>query len=331
MITVITSLLGIGPQDPHFQLPPQASTFAEDHDNLYQFVEWVCYFFFFLITGILIYSVIRYRRRSEDQPPASTTTHHTALEVTWTVVPLIIVMIIFAWGWRGAADMLLARSDSLQFEVRAQRWQWSFKHPGDLEWFDRELWVPINKPVQLTMSSEDVLHSIFIPEFRVKRDVLPGRAQTVWFIPTMLGVFDIFCTEYCGLNHSQMLGKVRVVDQATFDARWWDSDDPSLPWEMGKKYYRNKCATCHSIDGTTITGPSFLDVWERTEERLGVGDTEEEQEQIAEYLRTSVRDPSAETVEGFEDASMTQFPPSQLSDERLEWIIEFLKNPRRDG
>ena len=317
----------MGPQEPHFQLPPPYSTFAEDHDNLYVFVEWVCYFFFFGIMGILTYSVIRYRRRSVDQPPASTVTHHTVIEVTWTVVPLIIVMIIFAWGWRGAADMLLARSDSLQFEVRAQRWAWSFKHPGDLEWFDRELWVPVNRPVQLTMSSEDVLHSIFIPVFRVKRDVLPGRAQTVWFEANTLGVFDIFCTEYCGLNHAQMLGKVRVVDQETFDNRGWDSDDPAMPWEMGYKYYRNKCSACHSIDGTTITGPTFQGLWDKGEEDLVGGGTVPID---AEYIINSVRNPGDDIVLGFEGASMTAFPPSQLTDERLGWIIEFLKDPNRD-
>ncbi|MCA8955214.1 MAG: cytochrome c oxidase subunit II, partial [Planctomycetes bacterium] len=188
--------------DQHWQLPVKASSFATEHDQLYTFVEWINYVFFFGIMAVLFYSVVRYRRRREDQPPASTSTHNTAMEVTWTVIPLIVVMVIFALGWKGYAEMSLAPGDSLQFEVSARRWEWSFKHPGHDEFYTRELWVPVNRPCQLTMSSRDVLHSFYIPAFRVKRDVLPGRYQTLWFKPTMVGDYHIFCTEYCGDQHS---------------------------------------------------------------------------------------------------------------------------------
>ena len=339
MITLINTLLAgtLSVQDPqtpqnppkHWQLPEPASTFAWDHDNLYRFVEWTCYVFFALIMGVLLYSVIKYRRRSEDQPPASFATHHTALEVTWTVVPLIIVMVIFAWGWKGASDMMVAPADSLQYEVKAERWLWRFKQPGETEFVAADFWVPISKPCQLTMSSADVLHSLFIPAFRVKRDVLPGRYQTVWFEATMLGVFDIFCTEYCGENHAKMTGKVHVVSQKNWDdylsgkqQKPWDPYEGKTDLERGKIVWRQYCSACHSYDGTDNTGPTWKGIW-GTEEELEGGRSVTVDE---EYIFKSVRDPSADVVKGRPATGMVPFPEDKLDDEKVEWVIEFIKS-----
>jgi cytochrome c oxidase subunit 2 len=321
-----TSLLDvILPQEPwkHWQLPVQASTFAAGHDALYVFVEWTCYFFFFGIMGVLLYSVIKYRRKTEDQPPASFVTHHTAIEVTWTVGPLIICMIIFAWGWKDMSDMLLAPADSLQYEVRAKRWSWGIKHPKSSEWTDNEIWVPINEPCQLTMSSADVLHSFFVPAFRVKRDVLPGRYQTVWFEATVLGDYRLFCTEYCGKSHSAMVGIVHVVTREEFDKKPWDIWTGN-PLTDGEKLYRNKCKQCHNNDDTQLVGPGFKGLFDRTRKRLPGKDPEETEQNVLAYIRQSIREPSAYIVPGI-TPGMSPFPEDQLSEERLGWIITYLK------
>ena len=355
---MITSIL---PQDPqqwqHWQLPVPASTFANDHDNLYMFVEWINYIFFFGIMFVLFYAVIKYRRKTPDQPPASTITHHTPSEVTWTVVPLIVVMIIFAWGWQGYADMVLAPADSLQYEVKAKRWEWSFKHPSSTEFISRDMWVPVDTPVQLTMSASDVLHSFFVPAFRVKRDVLPGRYQTVWFQATQVtwkeGLedkeqkgFHIFCTEYCGEGHSQMVGTVHVVSKEKWaefmkvgaDVPWNPyretdaeivGDEPARINAVfnGAIVYKS-CMQCHTIDGTRSTGPSFKGLWTRNLKRLGLeGKTAAEQHAgMAKYITNSLRDPNAYVAEGFPTPSpMTPFSEAALNGDRVKDMIAFLK------
>ena len=359
---MITSLLTQGPQEPqrwkHWQLPEQASTFADNHDTLYTFVEWINYIFFFGIMFVLFYAVIKYRRKTPDQPPASVIAHHTAMEVTWTVIPLIVVMVIFAWGWKGYADMALAPADSIQYEVKAGGWKWSFKHPGSTEFFGKEFWVPVNKPCQLTMSSTDVLHSFFIPAFRVKRDVLPGRYQTVWFQATRITWkenvenekqegFHIFCAEFCGEGHSKMLGTVHVVSQKQWDE--WMKPGVEVPWDPfliadsedstydedrefnGNIVYGQSCMTCHTLDGTRSTGPSFKGLWTRNIKRLGLeGKTLAELEVgMAAYITESVRDPNAYIAETFDSPSMmAPFPPTYLNDDRVNDMVGFLKSEK---
>jgi len=221
------------------QLPPAASTFCDIHDPLYYFTYYVCVFFFLLITAVLVYSVIKYRRRYEGQPPASMVTHNTALDVTWTVVPLILVMIIFAWGFKGALDMSKAPEDAYPYQVVGKQWSWSIKnYPGDsaLDNLTNTFTVPVNKNILMYTHSDDVLHSLFLPAMRVKRDVLPGRYQTVWFRATKEGSYPFFCTEYCGAGHSGMIGMFHVVSQEEFEKRNWRKlpDDPiRLPVRIG--------------------------------------------------------------------------------------------------
>ena len=345
MITLLSSYLGsylgsflaVGPDLPqgeepykHAQLPVQASTFAEGHDQLYVFVEWINYIFFFGIMGVLFYSVIKYRRKSEDQPPASTVTHHTAIEVTWTVVPLIVMMVIFALGWKGYSDMALATADSLQYEVQASRWMWEFRHPGQVDYSPTpKLYAPVNRPCQLTMHSTDVLHAFFVPAFRVKRDVLPGRFQTIWFEATKTGRFPIFCAEYCGTNHSLMLGEVIVVSEETWDAYmsgdedkpWVPAYDPDDPVKSGEMVYNSRCKICHRRDDVKFTGPGFGGIWGK-DEKLITGKTVKVD---ADYIQKSIRKPGADVVEGFAD-TMTLYSEKQVPDEHIVWLTEFIKS-----
>ncbi|MEE9126683.1 MAG: cytochrome c oxidase subunit II [Planctomycetota bacterium] len=311
------------------QLPPAASSFCSTHDPLFYFTYYMCVFFFIVITGVLVYSVIRYRRRYEGQPPASMVTHHTALEVTWTVVPLILVMIIFAWGFAGALDMSKAPEDALTYQVVGKQWSWDIKHPpGDsaLDIKTNEFWVPIDTNVLMTTRSDDVLHSLFLPAMRTKRDVLPGRYQTVWFRPTRLGTYPFFCAEYCGLGHSDMNGRFHVVSQEDFAKRPWRvlPDDPVA---AGKIFYE-KCKSCHSVDGSTILGPSFKDLYGSQEDILDTKTKKYINIKVDDkYILESIREPQKLLVKGYETEIMTPFSETQLPKEYIEkYLIPYLKS-----
>jgi cytochrome c oxidase subunit 2 len=309
------------------QLPPAASNFAGMHDSLFYFTYYMCVFFFVLITGVLVYSVIKYRRRYEGQPPASMTTHHTALEVTWTVVPLILVMIIFAWGFAGALDMSKAPEDALTYQVTAKQWNWNIVHPpgeSSMDARDNVFWVPRETNILMTTHSEDVLHSFYIPAFRTKRDVLPGRYQTVWFRATRLGSYPFFCTEYCGTGHSIMTGTVHVVSKVDFAKRPWRKL-PDDPVEAGAIFYE-KCKACHSNDGKRLVGPTFRDLYGRKETVLLKNGAEQSVQVDDDYILESIREPRVKIVKGF-DPAMTPFSEAELSEVHIrKFLIPYLKS-----
>ena len=320
-------------QDPLGQLPVKASTFAGDVDGVYYLCLAICAFFFFLILGVLVFAVFKFRRRSPDQPAASSMTHNTPLEVLWTVIPLIIVMIFFAWGWKGSMDMTYAPADCLQYEAVGKQWEWQIKHPGSKTISINEMWVPVGKNVKVTIYSRDVLHSFFIPAFRCKRDTLPGRYQKVWFNATKLSPrdadgksigYNLFCAEYCGTNHSKMIGKVHVVTEEEFATKPWEIL-PADPWELGQYIYERRCFTCHSIDGSIVVGPSFQGLWNKTES-LADGSTVTVDEA---YLHESIQSPSAKIVKGFEGKQMTLFPDIIADENQINGLIEFLKDPNK--
>ncbi len=313
--------------DTAWGMPPQVSTFAEDIDGLYEFTFWISIFFFVLITGVLLYSVVKWRRRTEDQPAAGNETHNTPLEVTWTVVPLILVMIIFAWGWRGCLDMTVAPPDALSYQVRARKWSWSITHPNHSEPLTNTIYVPLGKPVKFIMSSEDVLHSFFLPAMRVKRDVLPGRLQMVWFEATKIGIFPLFCTEYCGERHSFMIGEIHVVsadefERGTKNLDYGPKDDPTLPLpERGKrKYVAKGCVACHSTTDANMRAPcpSFVGLWGREEEMIdGTKIVVDEK-----YFIESVLKPLEKTVKGYIRGAMA---PQAITEDEVKLIMEYVK------
>lgn len=311
--------------DTAWGMPPQVSTFAESIDNLYILCFWVSVFFFAIITGVLVFSLIKWRRKTEDQPAASNETHNTALEVTWTVIPLIIVMVIFAWGWRGSLDMTMAPPDALTYQVRAQKWSWSIKHPNHTEPLSNEIWVPLGRPVKFVMSSADVLHSFFLPAMRVKRDVLPGRYQIVWFEATHTGTFPLFCTEYCGDNHSKMIGEIHVVEADEFEAglrekRYQPQIDPNAPADVqGKGYFAAKgCASCHSVDGSKLVGPTFKGLFGKEEELVDGSKVRVDQA----YLVESILTPNAKVVKGF---VLGQMPPQTVTEDEAKKIAAYIE------
>ena len=314
------------------QLEELASTFTEV-DNLFYFTYVVCIVSFVLITGALVYSVFKWRRRTYDQPPASTATHNTPLEVAWTVIPLIIVMIMFAWGWKGSLNMQVVPADARQYKAVAKQWNWTFHYPNSAVQSYNELWLEVDQPAAFTLESTDVLHAFFMPAMRVKRDVVPGRLQTLWFEPQDIGQFHLFCAEYCGKDHSRMYATVHVVSEEDYAKEpWnvWPDDDPALG---GQRLYEALCRSCHSINGMPGTGPTWSGLYAKNADGEIVGTQREVIEDGVTktvevddaYIIESIKNPNQKKVAQapYATNNMTAFP--DLDDKRINGIIEYMK------
>lgn len=303
-----------------FWLPAAKSTVAHDVDTLYMFMLWGSLVLFALIMGAAGYWLHKHRRKPGDEDQLSKPTiHSTALEVFWSVGPLLVCIGLFHWGVLSYMNMRVAPGDSIQVQVRARKWAWEFEYPNGTVL--NELYAPVNKPVRLVMNSQDVIHSFYVPDFRIKQDVLPGRYSTVWFQATELGQNQIFCTEYCGLSHSDMLSKVNVVDYEKFIKITTEDPTEKMPLaEVGKTIYEGKaCNTCHSVDGSAKTGPTFKGLWGKSE-TLADGSTVTVDEN---YIRESILNPNAKIVKGYQPV-MPTFQGS-LKDRHITGVIEFIK------
>jgi cytochrome c oxidase subunit 2 len=279
-------------------LPLEASTTARDIDNLYIFIVILSAFFFLLVAGLTGLFVLNYRRKGPGEVTPHIT-HHFKLEVFWSVAPLLLCLVIFFWGFRGFITANVPPAEAMEIQVSAKKWVWSFEYPDGTRTIN-DIHVPIGKPVRLVMQSEDVIHSFFVPDFRIKHDVLPNRYTEIWFQPTKIGPHQVFCTEYCGKGHSDMLAKIWVDDDATYQ-KWVIEGPPELKTmplvDLGKMVYENKgCATCHSLDGSRGQGPSWKGIYGRPEAMndgtsIMVDDN---------YVRESILDPQKHIVRGFE-------------------------------
>ncbi|MCB0407519.1 MAG: cytochrome c oxidase subunit II [Bdellovibrionales bacterium] len=310
----------INPAYANTFMPPEASQFAGPLDSLYSFLIISSLIACVLVIGGFIYFAVKYRRQTENDKTAYIT-HNNVLEFTWSFVPFVIFMVVFAWGWIIYNDMRTFPEDSLEVHVVAQKWNWSFLYKSGKESAE-EMVVPVNKPVKLIISSKDVLHSFYVPAFRIKQDAVPGRYTALGFTATKKGNFQIFCTEYCGTGHSAMLAKVRVVSQEEYE-EWLRQGDPyegmSLA-EVGQKIYSQRCFVCHNTTDQPLVGPGFKGIWMR-ERTFVKGDPTVADEN---YIRESILNPAAKIVAGFEGKVMTPFA-GQLDDKEISGIIEYLK------
>jgi cytochrome c oxidase subunit II len=308
-------------------LPKQNSTIAPAVDFAWDIVMFVSIAFFMLLMGMMVYFAIRYRRRS-DFDVTSDRDHNARLEFLWTIVPLAIVIGLFFVGYRGFLYMSVPPAESYEINVTGQKWSWTFTYPNGV--VSNELTVPAGRPIKLIMSSQDVIHSFYVPEFRVKRDVIPGLYTTVWFEAREPAESTLFCTEYCGgggdgrqgSGHSGMWTAVHVLSEPDFDT-WMQSqeDDPNMPpAEKGAKLHVSRgCAGCHSLDGTRGNGPSFKGLFGR-QEQMADG------EQIIadeNYLRESILQANRRIVAGYQPI-MPSFE-GQLTDNEVMYLIEFIK------
>lgn len=240
---------------------PAGSTFAEETDSFFMVLLYIATFFFVLVVGAMVIFAIRYRRRPGYQGD-STALHNNLLEITWTVVPTLIVCWIFVRGVEGYMDMMTPPPETIDINVTASKWNWAFTYPNGAE--SNELHVPVGKAVRLQMRSLDVLHSFFVPAFRAKQDVVPGRVNVMWFEPILEGKYKLFCTEYCGDNHSEMLANVEVHSYEKYLKKLEELNiHPEPPVAHGVWLYERKgCKGCHSLEPNKIVvGPSFANRW----------------------------------------------------------------------
>lgn len=311
-----------------FWMPAQASSKAGEVDMVFYVIYWISVFFFAIIVGLMGLFVVRYRRRSHDDQTIEGTQHHsTALEITWTVIPIIISIAIFVLGFKSYMHMATAPRNSYEITVTGQKWQWFFQYPNGF--VSSELHVPEDQPVKLTMTSEDVIHSLWIPAFRVKKDVVPGRYTHTWFEATEAGTYPLLCTEYCGTGHSDMLTVVTVHASGTFE-RWLQESsnlyDTMPPAEAGEMLVqRTGCIQCHSLDGKSGIGPTFVNLYGYPQ-KLTTGD-----EVIADdnYLRSSILEPMRDIVLGYEPVMPTY--AGKLKDKEIGYIISYLKSSSDRG
>lgn len=314
------SLLSLFPQ-AHAEtfMPPQASSFAQSIDDMYAFTLILSAISFVLVIGGLIYFAFKYRRKSEDQKTAYFS-HNVFLEFLWSFIPFVIFMICFVWGWIVFHDMRSMPKDALEIHVVGQKWSWEFLYKSGQK-SSGSFKVPINTPVKLIMSSKDVLHSFFVPAFRIKQDVIPGRYTALWFEAIKKGKFKIFCTEFCGTGHSSMLAEVEVMDRSDYEK--WLSTNPykglSLD-QVGKKVFSTTCVACHNTTNQRKVGPGFSGLFGSTKYFID-GTTAVADEA---YIRESILYPQAKISKGFEGAVMTSFQ-GQLSENEILGIIEYIK------
>lgn len=304
-----------------FWMPEQASTEAGPVDFVFNLIMGISIFFFVLIVLLMVIFVIRYRRRPGVKPQPSPS-HSTALEVTWTVIPLVIVVLIFYLGFVTYVDLRMPPGNPYEVGVTAQRWSWSFQYPNG--YVEDTLHVPVDRPVLLTMTSEDVIHSLYVPAFRIKMDVVPGRYTKTWFQAVRPGQFDLYCTEYCGTGHSDMTTSVVVHESGEFEG-WLEDASNFLermpPEEAGELLTRKfGCVTCHSRDGAVLVGPSFKGIFGETHTF-----TNGTQAQVDEnYIRESILDPMAKIRLGYQGVMNTY--KGRLKDEEITAIIEYIKS-----
>ncbi len=303
-----------------FWMPPQGSTAAAGVDWLFDLILWICVVFFLGIVLTMSWFVFRYRRRP-GVAAGKTATHNTALEITWSVIPLALVVVIFVLGFQGFLDMRTAPANAYEVAVSAQKWSWAFTYPNG--YVDGDLHVPVDRPVRLVMQSEDVIHSFFVPAFRIKMDVVPGRYTKTWFRAIEPGEYVIFCTEYCGTGHSDMLAQVVVHPPGEFEI-WLEEAANFLstlpPAEAGEKLVTGRgCPQCHTVDGSAGIGPTFQGMFGGSH-ALADGSMVTVDEN---YVRESIVDPQAQVSAGYEPVMPTY--QGRLEDEEITAIIAYLK------
>lgn len=326
-------------------LPYAASEVAESWDTFYIWMNYLLIAFFILVIGLMVLFALKYRARPGKK--SSDISHHDVLEFVWTAVPTVLVMAIFAWSWIVYRQMTEPPTDAMEVKVMAQSWAWNFQY-DDGRTTQNQLFVPVNKPVKLVMTSKmgDVLHSFFLPNMRVKQDVVPGMYTYTWFKANTTGQHQIFCTEYCGTGHSAMLAKLIVLSEEDYKAWKWGKEIKLPPVvglggvqvamqtsqasdaknidvvQVGRNLMASKgCIACHSDDGSARVGPSHKGIFGHSVE-LTNGQTIIADEN---YIRESIEAPQAKIVKGFEVAAMPSYK-GQLSDDEIGAIIAYIKS-----
>lgn len=323
------SLFGFEPPaSENFQLPPSMADTAPPIDKAYDFIFWFSVVFTVAITAGLLYFVAKYKRKPgvKSEP----TGHFMKLELFWTITPTIFIFFLFHAGFVGYIRNATAAEGATEIRVRGKKWSWEFEYPsGDRE--PGELTLEKGRPYKMIISSEDVLHSFYIPEFRMKRDAVPGQYSFIQFTPTKAGDAHVFCAEYCGTSHSGMLATIKILEPAEY--KEWEShlggcrepkpEDCGAPWGR-KLFIKNGCPSCHGEDGSgniagsKSPGPKLAGIFGH-QENTTAGPVNVDEN----YIRESILRPNAKIVAGY---TTVQMPPFVMKDPQLDAVIAYLKS-----
>ena len=306
----------------NFGMPEAGNSYATRVDSLYYFLLMASLISCIFVIGGMIYFVVKYKRKTEfDETPYIS--HNNTLEFLWSFVPFVIFMIVFVWGLVLFQEAEKAPKNAFEVHAYGRQWAWDFSYKSG-KTTTNELVVPAGRPVKLIMTSKDVLHSFFIPALRIKQDVIPGRYTSLWFEADKIGDYQVFCTEYCGAEHSGMLATMKVLTPEAFDE--WLGDDPMKQYDgmslaqMGEKVMNVKaCTACHNLNTEVRKiGPGFKNLYGKNREFTDGSAT------IAndDYIRQSVKQPDAKIVKGYQN-QMNMIP---LNEEEITSIIEYLKS-----
>ncbi len=317
---------------------PQSSTFAPQVDLLYDFIYWISLISFIGIVGALVYFIFKYHRKRSDSENTPYIEGHPLLEGSVMFGLFVIVMVIFYWGWMDYKKMLTPPPNSLEINITGRQWMWEFEYQNGHKMLN-EVVIPKGLPVKFMMTSSDVLHSFFVPDFRIKQDLVPGAYTKLWVNPTELGEYQVMCAEYCGTSHSAMLAKVKVVEPEEYEKwqkKWeWEKrlgvssveatpSKPSAtesPVERGQKLFTAKgCNACHTITGAALVGPSVKGIFgHEVELENGKKVTADEN-----YIRESIMDPALKLVKGFQPVMPTF--KGTLSDDEINSLVIYIKS-----
>jgi cytochrome c oxidase subunit 2 len=296
--------------------PELLTTTQQAVDPVFMFIFGACLVLLVGITAAMVWFVVRYRR-SRAPAPTSQAAGNIWLEIVWTVLPTVLVLAMFYYGWAGYLALRNVPSGALEVTATARMWSWSFTYASGRT--STKLYVPVGKPVKVELVSQDVIHGFFLPAFRVKRDIVPGMKTQAWFVATKAGSYDLFCSSYCGVGHSAMITTVEAIPEAEF-AVWLQmgrgGEHPGR--KLLEKY---GCLGCHSLDGTPKVGPTFKGLRGRAVTVL-TGGVERTLTVDKAYLRRSILEPKADLVKGFPPVMPTM---TDLRAEEVEVMVEFIE------
>jgi cytochrome c oxidase subunit 2 len=298
-----------------------ASNFVHGVDSAFLIITGISVFFLVTLTALMIFFVVKYNRKNGK--PAVQIKDNPWLEITWITIPMILVLYMFYIGWEGFIPMRQAPKNAMEVTAVGSMWKWEFEYPGNK--MADTLVLPIDKPVKVNLASKDVLHGFFVPAFRIKEDVVPQKKNYSWFIPGELGQYDLFCTVYCGVNHSYMTAIVKIVSQADYDK--WIAALPvkKVDNNLGFKVLeKNGCIACHTKDGTKSVGPSFKGLYGSTIEVTTNGTTRKIVVDSA-YIESSIIDPNKDIAAGYPQGLMKSYK-GIVKESDYKLINEYLKS-----
>jgi len=303
-----------------------ASSFVEGVDKVFIIILGFSFVFLLVLTFLMVLFIFKYR--NTRHPKAVQIEGNTKLEIAWTSGAVVLVLVLFYFGWAGYKPMRNAPDDAMKITAMARMWQFNFLYENGK--MTDSLVIPAGQAIELDLIALDVVHSLYIPAFRVKEDMVPGAKKDMWFMSEREGGYDLFCAEYCGLEHSFMNSRVRVMSDTAFQAWYVDTTKVEISkdipaWQAGLKIMqKNGCVACHTSDGNKLVGPSYKGVYgHMVDVRTGGQDRQVLADSI--YIRRSILEPNADVVKGFNKGLMLSYE-GLVTDEEIGLIIEYLRH-----